>query len=200
MGTYFRNIYQAVRTILIGLGITLKYCFARTITVQYPDVAPVLQPRFRGFHYYEIEKCIACDQCARICPIDCIYIDKSAPRKLDKQSGLATGGVMVRYAIDYNKCLFCGLCIGVCPTKCIHMGDLHDLSGYSRAGMTVEFTDLAERGLRAPDPLWMTKKRLPEWAQQRKEQWLKQGEGREEVMLQAVRGDGAEAREAEQTG
>jgi len=73
MSDYLRNIYQAVRTTLIDLGITLKYCFAWTVTVQYPDVAPMLQPRFRGLHYYEVEKCLASDQCAGICPVDGIY-------------------------------------------------------------------------------------------------------------------------------
>jgi len=67
MREYFRNIYLTVKTILIGLRITLQYCFARTITVQYPDAPPTLKPRFRGFHYYEIEKCIACELCAKAC-------------------------------------------------------------------------------------------------------------------------------------
>jgi hypothetical protein len=47
MREYLRDIYLTIKTILIGMRITLKYCFARTITVQYPDVAPVLQPRVR---------------------------------------------------------------------------------------------------------------------------------------------------------
>jgi NADH-quinone oxidoreductase subunit I len=106
MREYFHNIWSAMRTILIGMRITLRYQFAKTITVQYPDVAPVLQPRFRGFHWFEIEKCIACDQCAKACPVDCIYIEKTGPRKIDKESGVAKGGAMTRYAIDYSKCMF----------------------------------------------------------------------------------------------
>ena len=39
---YFRNIYDTVRTIAIGMRITLKYCFARTVTVQYPDRPPTI--------------------------------------------------------------------------------------------------------------------------------------------------------------
>ena len=42
MREYFRNIYQALRTVIIGMRITLKYAYAKPITVQYPDVAPVL--------------------------------------------------------------------------------------------------------------------------------------------------------------
>jgi len=171
MREYFHNIYATVRTILIGMRVTLKYCFAKTVTVQYPDVAPVLQARYRGFHSFEIEKCIACDLCAKACPIDCIYIEKSGPRKIDKATNIAMGGAMTRYAIDYAKCMFCGLCCDPCPTDCIHMGNIHDMSGYTRNDMIVEFTELAVEGKQTPQPLWMQKDELPDWAQQKKQAW-----------------------------
>lgn len=186
MREYFRNIYLTLKTILIGMRITLKYCFARTVTLQYPDMAPVLQPRFRGFHYFEIEKCIACDLCAKACPVDCIYIEKTGPRKIDKESGVALGGAMIRYAIDYSKCMFCALCTDPCPTECIHMGNIHDMSGYDRQSMIVEFTELAKQGLQTPMPLWMQKDGLPEWAQTRKQQWLDSAKPRREEMVKAL--------------
>ncbi len=171
MREYFRNIYLTVKTVLIGMQITLKYCSARTVTVQYPDVAPVLQPRFRGIHYFEIEKCIACDQCARACPVDCIYIQKTAPRKIDKATGVATGGAITRFAIDYAKCMFCALCTEPCPTECIHMGNVHAMAGYDRESMLVEFTELAKQGLQTPEPLWARSERLPAWAAAQKREW-----------------------------
>lgn len=186
MREYFRNIYRMAYTILVGMRITLRYYFAKTVTVQYPDVAPVLQPRYRGFHYYEIEKCITCDMCAKACPVDCIYIEKSGPRKFDKQAGIARGGAVLRYAIDYSKCMFCGLCTEPCPTGCIHMGDNHDLSAYDRASMVVEFTELARQGLQTPQPLWMQREHLPAWAEQRKRQWLERAAPRREAMLAAL--------------
>jgi NADH-quinone oxidoreductase subunit I len=186
MGAYFRNIYLTVRTILIGMRITLKYCFARTVTVQYPDVAPTLQPRFRGIHYYEIEKCIGCDLCAKACPVDCIYIEKTAPRKIDKATGVALGGAMQRFAIDYSKCMFCALCVDPCPTDCIHMGNVHDLSGYSRQSMIVEFTELAKQGLQTPQPVWMLKRDAPDWAVRIRDEWIRRGEPVGEEMVKAL--------------
>ncbi|MCG3136833.1 MAG: NAD(P)H-quinone oxidoreductase subunit I, chloroplastic [Phycisphaerae bacterium] len=171
MGAYFRNIFQTLKSIYIGMRITLKYAYAKPITVQYPDMAPTLQKRFRGIHYYEIEKCIACDMCAKACPVDCIYIEKSGARKIDKATGVAIGGAMIRYAIDYSKCMFCALCTYPCPTDCIHMGNLHDMSGYDRESMLVEFTELAKKGLQTPEPLWMQKKEQPAWARQMKSEW-----------------------------
>ncbi|HOW18316.1 MAG TPA: NADH-quinone oxidoreductase subunit I [Phycisphaerae bacterium] len=186
MREYFRNIYLTVKTVLIGMQITLKYCFARTVTVQYPDMAPVLQPRFRGIHYFEIEKCIACDQCARACPVDCIYIQKTAPRKIDKATGVATGGAITRFAIDYAKCMFCALCTEPCPTECIHMGNVHAMAGYDRESMLVEFTELAKQGLQTPEPLWARSKRLPAWAEAQKREWLERAAPVREFMRAAL--------------
>ena len=153
--SYFKNIVDNVTSIAIGMKITLKYCFQKTVTVQYPEQHLTFAPRYRGIHEFEMDKCIACDMCAKACPVDCIYIDKSAPRKIDKKTGKAVGGELIRYAIDYSKCLFCALCTEPCPTECIHMGKLHDLSSYTREDVVVEFTELDKQGLRTPIPLWM---------------------------------------------
>lgn len=165
--SYFQDIFDSIRSIAIGMKITLKYCFQKTATVQYPEERLSLAPRYRGIHEFEADKCIACGQCARACPVDCIYIEKTAPRKIDKATGKAVGGQLVRFAIDYSKCMFCALCTEPCPTECIHMGKLHDLSGYSRADMVVEFTELHKQGLRTPIPRWMqgTRQRI-DWVEQ----------------------------------
>lgn len=154
-GGYFRNIYSVIKSFWIGLRITLRYCFSKTVTIQYPFEKLAFAPRFRGIHEFEADKCIACDMCAKACPVDCIYIDKSAPRKIDKSTGKAVGGELLRYAIDYQKCMFCALCTEPCPTECIHMGKNHDLSSYSRQDMVVEFHEIDKKGLRTPIPLWM---------------------------------------------
>jgi hypothetical protein len=43
------------------------------------------------------------------------------------------------------------------------MGKLHDLSGYSREDVVVEFTELDKKNQRTPLPLWMdrNKERIP---------------------------------------
>jgi NADH-quinone oxidoreductase subunit I len=152
---YFREVWAALSSIAIGMRITLHYCFAKTVTIQYPYERLAFAPRYRGIHEFEADKCIACDQCAKACPVDCIYIDKSAPRKIDKTTGKAVGGELIRFAIDYQKCMFCALCTEPCPTECIHMGKNHDMSSYSRQEMVVEFTELDKKGLRTPIPLWV---------------------------------------------
>lgn len=186
MRSYFRNLYRSVYTVLIGMRITLRYYFASPITRQYPDAPPTLQPRFRGFHYFEIEKCIGCDMCAKACPVDCIYIEKSGPRKIDKATGIARGGALERFAIDFSKCMFCALCIEPCPTECIHMGDVHDMSAFDRRSMVVEYTELARKGLQTPQPLWMQRSDLPAWAVHAKRKWIERGQPLREEMLRAL--------------
>ena len=173
---YFRNIYNAIKSIAIGMRITLKYCFSNSVTIHYPFERMAFAPRYRGIHEFEADKCIACDMCAKACPVDCIYIDKSAPRKIDKKTGKAVGGELIRYAIDYQKCMFCGLCTEPCPTDCIHMGKNHDLSSYTRQEMVVEFQEIDKQGLRTPVPLWMERNaaKIP-WVAKEKER-LEKGE------------------------
>lgn len=155
--SYLRNIYDNVTSIAIGMKITLKYCFQKTVTVQYPEQHLSFAPRYRGIHEFEADRCIACDLCAKACPVDCIYIDKTAARKIDKKTGKVdpAGGELLRFAIDYSKCMFCALCTEPCPTDCIHMGKLHDLSSYSREDVVIEFAEIDKQNLRTPIPLWL---------------------------------------------
>ncbi len=78
--------------------------------------------------------CIACDQCAKACPVDCIYIGKE---RVENGKALKS-----RLYHCYSKCMFCALCVEPCPVDCIFMGATHDLSCYSRDGCIVDFSRL----------------------------------------------------------
>ena len=131
-GRWARHVWLGLKTTMIGLSITVPYFFRRPYTLQYPEELPDIPETERGLHNFEIDKCIACDQCVKICPVDCITIVAEGKGK--------TARIQV-YEIDYTKCLFCALCCEPCPTVCIHMGPTFDLVGYTRDEVIINYAD-----------------------------------------------------------
>jgi len=136
---YWQDIWLHTKTIATGLRITFSYLRRpeEIVTVQYPHELDVIPERHRGIHYLETDVCILCDQCSRVCPVDCIEIEGTRA-KVDDVPGFykgAKGCSFDKFTIDYSRCIFCNLCIEVCPVDCIHMGKEWDLTGYTRAEM-----------------------------------------------------------------
>jgi len=143
MREWFRNLFTAVGTVLEGMRVTFRVFGStydqarRTFTehFEYPELPAPVAARYRGFHRYDLTTCIACDQCAKACPVDCIYIGKE---RIPGAKGFRVSG----FTIDYSKCMFCALCVEPCPVDCIFMGSTLDLSCYSRDGTIVDFARL----------------------------------------------------------
>jgi len=143
MGRYFRNIWDGVVTVLIGMKVTFLHLFTPAVTIQYPDVKVKLPERARNRLYVNMDDCIGCDQCAMACPVDCIEIEtiKSTP---DVDLGLTSVGTkkrlyVPRFDIDIAKCCYCGLCVYPCPTECIKMTDVYEFSEYDRKSLVYSF-------------------------------------------------------------
>ena len=135
MTQYLRDIKDAVVSAFKGMGITSKHLAKKPVTLQYPDERWVLPERFKGFIINDTHRCDACLRCAKVCPVDCIYIETT---------GKAKDRYMYRYAIDYNKCIWCGLCVAECPTDaCQHSLD-YDHALYHRTRLVYEFTSPAK--------------------------------------------------------
>ena len=84
---WFHNLFTAIGTVLHGMGVTLNI-FSSTFNperkaftehFEYPELPAPVAARYRGFHRFDLTTCIACDQCAKACPVDCIYIGKEKP-------------------------------------------------------------------------------------------------------------------------
>jgi NADPH-dependent glutamate synthase beta subunit-like oxidoreductase len=103
----------------VELGFDLQLAFAEAERCLNCDVQTV----------FDTPKCIECDACVDICPMDCITFTANgeeaelrerltAPslhkdQDLYVSAGLKTGRVMVK---DEDLCLHCGLCAERCPT------------------------------------------------------------------------------------
>ncbi|MFC2134833.1 NuoI/complex I 23 kDa subunit family protein [Bacteroidota bacterium] len=146
MNTYLKNTWQGLYTVFIGMTITFKHLFKRSVTIQYPDVKIKLPERERNRLYVNMDDCIGCLQCERACPVECIEIEtvKSLPTEdLGKTSNDKKKTLWVtKFNIDFAKCCYCQLCVFPCPTDCIYMTDVYEFSEYERENLIYNFATL----------------------------------------------------------
>lgn len=164
MNTYFQDIKDGVRTTLKGLQLTFRHLRHATerrkplgissdnyfeqvnglVTVQYPHEKLPIPDNGRYRLDNEIDDCIVCDKCAKVCPVDCITIEAI---KATEEIGRASDGSPIRlyagkFDIDMAKCCYCGLCTVVCPTECLTMEKTFDYSEYELGKLTYGFSNL----------------------------------------------------------
>jgi len=176
MSEYFIEIVNGVKTFLTGMKMTLQHYNNKeelVATLQYPHEKWPIPERNIGFEnseynlirsrlHVDIDDCIGCLQCEKVCPVDCIKIDTIKPPKgtnvdfgmtsLDTQKKM----LVTRFTIDMAECMYCNLCAYPCPEECIYMvggpnEHKHEIdyefSQYKRDGLIYEFADPTEAQL-----------------------------------------------------
>ncbi|NPD69701.1 NADH-quinone oxidoreductase subunit NuoI [Lichenicola cladoniae] len=129
---------SSVRT----LWLTFLHMFHRRETVQYPEQKPYLSPRYRGRIILSrdpdgAERCVSCNLCAAVCPVDCISLQKTEDQ----------GRWYPEYfRINFSRCIFCGLCEEACPTYAIQLTPDFEMSEYERPNLVYEKEDLLISG------------------------------------------------------
>ncbi|KUG26496.1 nadh-ubiquinone oxidoreductase chain i [hydrocarbon metagenome] len=146
MKQYFKNTWEGLYTVFVGMKITFKHLFVPSVTIQYPSVKVPLPERVRNRLYVNMDDCIGCDQCARACPVNCITIEtaKSLP---DEDLGKTSNGKkkalwVTKFDIDIAKCCYCQLCVFPCPTECIYMTDVYEFAEFERNNLIFNFATL----------------------------------------------------------
>lgn len=127
-----------------------------TITLQYPAQRLPVPDRGRYKLHNEIEDCIVCNKCARVCPVDCIEIEGiPAPEVIGETSnGMPKRIHAARFDIDMAKCCFCGLCTTVCPTDCLTMTPVYDFSVFDVLEHKVSFAHMSETAIADAKQVW----------------------------------------------
>lgn len=148
MSQYFRNVYEGLSTTFKGMSIVISHLFTKKVTRQYPNPEDryVMPERARNRLYVNMDDCIGCDQCARACPVNCIYID-TAKVLPGENIGTTSNGKkkslwVTRFDIDIAKCCYCGLCTYPCPTECIRMTDVYEFSEYDRVELIYNYATM----------------------------------------------------------
>ena len=127
----FGRMLRGGRSLLLGLGVTLKNLFRRPVTETYPHQKPELSAAFRSaialvnFPASGSHDCVACMQCVNICPSFCIKVEGEKPEGLKRKRATL-------FEVDYALCSLCGLCIDVCPTNTLTYSKIYDDVGYRR--------------------------------------------------------------------
>ncbi|HYG39162.1 MAG TPA: 4Fe-4S dicluster domain-containing protein [Cytophagales bacterium] len=162
--SYFGDILESIKTLSEGLWLTLKHIFQATkrrdssyvsdknyfdqktglVTLQYPYESIPVPDNGRYRLHNEIDDCIVCDKCAKICPVDCITIESI---KATEEIGKTSDGTSKRlyaptFDIDLAKCCYCGLCTTVCPTECLTMTKAYDFSEVDVGNFIYKFADM----------------------------------------------------------
>jgi NADH-quinone oxidoreductase subunit I len=164
---YFKNISDAVSSISKGLGITMRaylkangfrkvlggYNYgAGPVTISYPEIKDDLPSISRNRLFNHVEACISCNQCAVICPVECITIEsrKKTPEENPDEKTPANFGSkpkklkLLRFDIDEALCCFCGLCTEVCPTECLVHTEEFEYSKFDRDKLIYDYLNFRD--------------------------------------------------------
>ncbi|KAJ4742041.1 hypothetical protein LUZ62_000823 [Rhynchospora pubera] len=86
--------------------ITLSHTNRLPVTIQYPYEKSIMSERFRGRIHFEFDKCIACEVCVRVCPIDLPVVDWRLERDIQKKQLLNYKyelSTYDRHELNYNQ-------------------------------------------------------------------------------------------------
>ena len=139
-----------------GFKLTFQHLARPTVTNSYPQTKRPKQPRQHGRHVlnrYEdgMEKCIGCELCAGVCPVNCIYVrGLDNPPDHPVSPGERYGYV---YEINYLRCIHCDLCVEACPTQAITESKLFEFSFTNRADAIYTKAELVVDDLGYPQRL-----------------------------------------------
>lgn len=122
---YTKETLQAAKYIGQGLSVTFDHMQRRPVTVQYPYEKLIPSERYRGRIHFEFDKCISCEVCVRVCPINLPVVDWEFNKESKKKK-------LKHYSIDFGVCIFCGNCVEYCPTNCLSMTEEYELATYDR--------------------------------------------------------------------
>ncbi|BCS90745.1 MAG: NADH-quinone oxidoreductase subunit I [Candidatus Micrarchaeota archaeon] len=86
----------------------IKNSLDKQFTIEFPEDNEEKADNYKGLHRLDLDTCISCAACQRICPnqtIEMVEVPSKGNRKMPQ--------------INWERCLFCALCEEVCPVHCL---------------------------------------------------------------------------------
>jgi NADH-quinone oxidoreductase subunit I len=135
---YFSDMFNGVKSLLIGLSVTGKYFFSprAIVTQQYPENRKKLEmfDRFRGevvmpHDQNNQHRCTGCGICENNCPNGSIEIIST---KITTEDGKSKR-IIDKHIYHLSMCTFCGLCVKTCPSNALAFSQEFEHAVYDRA-------------------------------------------------------------------
>ena len=102
--------------------------FSPRFTTRFPYEPCVVPERYRGKPEFDMDTCIGCGACVKVCPTSSCLTMEDDP-KADPP--------VRRITLNYYTCIFCGNCQAGCTTgESIKLSDQWDLAGLDRQAMS----------------------------------------------------------------
>lgn len=126
-----------------SMWLTFLHMFKKRVTIQYPEEKAYLAPRWRGRIVLTRdpdgqERCVACNLCAAVCPVDCISLQATEDENGRRYPDF--------FRINFSRCIFCGLCEDACPTYAIQLIPDFEMAEFNRPNLVYEKEDLLISG------------------------------------------------------
>ncbi|VFP88056.1 NADH-quinone oxidoreductase subunit I [Buchnera aphidicola (Cinara piceae)] len=138
-----KNIFFGFLSNIHSILMILTNIFSPRETRLYPEASLNLSFRYRGRIILTRdpngeERCVACNLCSAVCPVNCISLKKSEN---------TNGRWYSKYfQINFSRCIFCGLCEEACPTAAIQLIPDVELSDFERKKLIYKKKDLLISG------------------------------------------------------
>lgn len=135
--------------VLSGMWVTLKNCFRKPVTLEYPEKRPTLPPRYRGAPTLVKDpenrvKCVSCQLCEFVCPPKAIRITPGEIAASEPHAHIEKAPS--EFKIDMLRCIYCGMCEEVCPEEAIFLKDVFSLNGLNREELVFDKEKLLKLG------------------------------------------------------
>ncbi|VFP82817.1 NADH-quinone oxidoreductase subunit NuoI [Candidatus Erwinia haradaeae] len=139
-----KDVIVGCSTILRSIWLIGVNAFAKRETLMYPEDPVSMPPRYRGRIILTrdpdgIERCVACNLCAAVCPVDCISLQKG-----ERADGRWYPEF---FRINFSRCIFCGLCEEACPTTAIQLIPDCEMGEFKRQDLVYEKENLLIAGV-----------------------------------------------------
>lgn len=139
--SYFGGIRDGIKSLLTGMGVTIREYVTPKVTEQYPENRRTtlhVSQRHRGRLIMPKDaegnnKCIACKLCEMACPNGTIKI---VQKMVEGEDGKKKR-VLEDYIYDLGECMFCELCVNACPHGAIEFVNDFENSTFSKEALVL---------------------------------------------------------------